>query len=851
MAPQGIPDNLGTTVSHYRIVAKLGEGGMGVVYRAEDTRLERTVALKFLTAGEMTEDARRRFVQEARAAARVQHPNICPIFEIGEHEGRLFFAMALVEGQTIAQLAAAGTIPIATALDLAIGIASGLDAAHRQGIVHRDIKSGNIVVDRQGNPSILDFGIALREDAEGVTATGGAVGTPAYMSPEQAQGRAVDHRTDLWSLGVVLFEMLTGQLPFRGDGPFRVMYAIVRDDAPAAGSLRPGVTPELEAFLGKALAKGPERRWQSAAEMAAALRAIRGAGAEATATVTSLRSVIVPRSNRRKWVWAAVAVAVIGAAWGAWHFRPGAGLPEEKEIAVLPFEIVGNQNDDTMRALADGLVETLTAKLSQVEDFQGKLLVVPASEIRSRKIDSAEAARRIYGANLAFTGNAQRWGDRIELNQVLVDTATLRQIGTNTERFTADNPIEIRDQAVAKAVQLLALRLTPATSTAMKAGETSASGAYAEYLKGVGYLARYDVPGNADRAIAALVSATSQDPKYALAFAALGDAHWRKAKLTSDKNEADLALASIHEALRIDPGFTAAHIKLGEIYSESGQPELAIAEERSALRIAPGNAQAYRALGAAYAALSRFAEAENAYRQGIAHQQSDWYGHLLLGIFYTERGRLPEARAVFEAARKLTPDNEVVYGNLAAVDMAEGKYQDALDLYAKALRFERGARTYSAIGLANYYLRRYGDAAAALSKSVEMDPGVYQFWGNLGTVYRHVPGSEAKARECFLKAIDLASRTLQVLQGDFRTHANLAEYYGKLGEGRKASAEIDAIPVAARGPYFDRIVLAYECSGDRRRALETLRSIPPDSASIGALKNDPDLAGLWSEFGAH
>jgi len=845
------PDMLGATVLHYRIVAKLGEGGMGVVYKAEDTRLERTVALKFLAPGALTEDSRRRLEREARAAARVQHPNICPIFEIGEHEGRLFFAMAFVEGRTIAQLAAAGTMPITTALDLAIGIANGLDAAHRQGIVHRDIKSGNIVVDRQENPSILDFGIALRVDDERVTVTGGTVGTPAYMSPEQAQGRAVDHRSDLWSLGVVLFEMLTGQLPFRGGSQFGVLYAIVKEDAPAPGLLRPGLTAELEAFLTKALAKDPDQRWQSAAEMAAALRAIRGTGVEATATVTSLRSVFVPRPNRRRVAWAAVAAIAIGIAWGAWHFRPGAGLPEEKEIAVLPLEIVGNQNDDTMRALADGLVETLTAKLSQVEDFQGKLLVVPASEIRSRKIDSAEAARRIYGANLAFTGNAQRWGDRIELNQVLVDTATLRQLGTNTQRFTADNPIEIRDQAVAKAVQLLALRLTPATSTAMKAGETSASGAYAEYLKGVGYLTRYDVPGNADRAIAALVSATSQDPRYALAYAALGDAHWRKAKMTSDTREADQALESIHEALRIDPGFTAAHIKLGEIYSESGQPELAIAEERSALRIAPGNAQAYRALGAAYAALSRFAEAENAYKQGIAHQPADWYGQLLLGIFYTQRGRLTEARAAFEAARKLTPDNEVVYGNLAAVDMAEGKYQDALDLYSKALRFERGARTYSAIGLANYYLRRYGDAAAALGKSVEMDPGVYQFWGNLGTVDRHVPGSEAKARECFLKAIDLASRTLQVLQGDFRTHANLAEYYGKLGEGRKASAEIDAIPVAARGPYFDRIVLAYECSGDRRRALETLRSIPPDSPIVHALKNDPDLEGLFREFGAY
>ncbi len=840
----------GATVSHYRITGRLGQGGMGIVYLAEDTKLERIVALKFLPPGSAPQTAGQRFLQEARAAARVQHPNICPVFEISEHDGRLFFAMAYVEGKTIAQLSDAGPLALDTALDLAIQIAAGLEEAHRQGIVHRDIKGSNIVVDRNGHASILDFGLALLQDAERVTTPGIAVGTPAYMSPEQAQGLPVDCRTDIWSLGVVLFQMLTGQLPFQRDDQFSVLYAIVKQEPPAVSTLRPESSANLDSALRKALAKDPAQRWQSAAEMAAALLRIRETADAGPRTVTISQPVLEPKRRLRKFALLPLlaALGIVGTLGVRRFWPPAARLPDEKQIAVLPLEIIGNQNDENLRALADGLVETLTAKLSQVEDFQGKLMVVPASEIRSHKIGTMEAALRIYGANLAFTGTAQRWPGRIHFTQVLSDTATKRQLSANNLELDANKPIQIRDQAVDEAVRMLKLKLTPATAIAMKTGETATPGAYGSYLTGIGYLARYDVGGNVDRAIASLEAAISQDPRYALAHAALGEAHWRKAKQTLDKKEADLALASIREALTIDPRLTAAHVKLGEIYSESGQPELAIAEEESALKIAPGNAEAYRALGAAYSTLSRFSEAENAYRQGITRQPADWYGYLLLGYFYLQRGRLAEARTTFETAQRLTPDNEVVYTNLAALDMYEGKFQDAIDSYSRALRFEPGAKTYAAVGIANYYLHRFPEAAQALNKSIELDPGIYQTWGNLGTVYRHLPNSQEKARECFLKALDLANRTLRVLQGDFRAHANLAEYQAKLGHSAKAYAEIDRIPTSARGPYLDRIVLVYEFAGDRRRAIATVRSIPPNDPVLNFLKNDPDLDALWRDI---
>jgi tetratricopeptide (TPR) repeat protein len=553
------------------------------------------------------------------------------------------------------------------------------------------------------------------------------------------------------------------------------------------------------------------------------------------------------RYRRRFLFGGAALLAVAAISFGVGKLRSPGGLPEEKRIAVLPFTVVGNNAE--MQPLADGIVETLTSKLSQIDEFQGKLMVVPASEVRGRSINNAEAALRIYGANLVITGSVQRWGDRIQFTMNLVDTAKVRQIASRTFDFDPAKLIALRDGAVNGAVQLCALKLSPQAAKSLTAGETEMPSAYEEYLKGTGYLARYDLPGNIDRAIRSLTQAVRIDPNYALAFAALGQAHWRKAVQGSSTADAQLALDNIQNSIRLDPGSMDARVKLGEIYSESGRPAEAIQELESVLRTAPQNAEAYRTLGRAREAAQQFGQAEAAYRQAVQKQPGDWYSHLLLGLFYFRHGRDADAQKAWEDARKLTPDNEVVYRDLAGLAMRRGDFRRASDMISKAIRFEPSQSTYNTLAIAYYYQRRYQEAAAALQSAIDLDPNHYSSWGNLGTVRRHIPGDREQASDDFRKAIDLANKSLQVTKSDDNTLANIAEYWAKLGKPDNAFAEIAQIPAAAQGPLLDRIILAYELTGNRQRALAALNSIAPGNPLLTFIKNDPDLEDLWRASG--
>lgn len=840
----------GKTIGHYRIEGKIGQGGMGVVYKAQDLRLGRTVALKFLPPNTLDESQRKRFLEEARNAALIQHPNICPIHDVGDADGQLFFAMAYIEGVTLSSLISGQPMEIAAAVDIASQIAAGLEEAHKHGIIHRDIKSTNIVVTSQGHPYILDFGLALKAGSDRLTVDGGIAGTPSYMSPEQAQGQEVDHRTDIWSLGAVLFEMLTGRVPFRRDTDWAGVHAIIYDPLPPLHALRPEISQNVEQAVAKALQKLPEDRWQSAADFSAELRRVSQLAPKPSETPTQIAPSLLKQERpvKRKGVVAVAAaglmIAALGGAGLLWQQRTKSDLPQEMHIAVLPFNVIGD--DPNVRALADGLVETLTSKLSQLDQFQGKVLVIPASEIRSRKITSAEDARKIYGANLVITGSAIVTLGTIQFTLNLIDPEKMRQLGARTFDFDPKNPVLVRDGAMEGLLGLLSLQLNRESRRDVAEGETASASAYADYLKGTGYLARYTVTGNIDLALGSLQSAVKADPGYANAFAGLAQVYLRKTRFSGEKYWGERAIESAKKAVELAPNLAAAHISLGDVLLGLGKEEESIKELQRALQLSPGNAEAYRSLADVLFNRGRFKEAEELYREAVVRRPGDWLTNLQLGLFLRATGRYKEAETSFQQALKLTPDNVVVLRNLAGLYRLEARYPEARELLQKALSISRNSRVQSVLGVVYFYEHRFSEGCDAAEAAVDMDSSDYGYWGNKGMICRWAPDGKDKATLAFRRAIELARKQLAVTPKNYQVRRDLAEYHANLGEGKQAMEELAKLPREKWSNFTVSFVLIYELIGKRKEAIEFAGKLT-DPLSFNDIKNDPNLSQLWAD----
>ncbi len=524
---------------NYRVLGVAGTGGMGVVYRALDLRLERVVALKFLPPDlNASERDKERFLREARIASSLDHPNIGVIYGVEESaDGSSFIIMAFYEGRSLADLIRPGPLPPHQAVDIASQMAKGLAEAHSRNIIHRDIKPSNVMLTPSGVAKIVDFGLAHVVSAKTASQTG-ITGTIAYMSPEQSMGARVDHRCDIWALGVVMAEMLSGRNPFAGDSIPAIFFAIMNQPQQNIETLHPALQPVVY----RALSKDVDSRFASCKEFLAALeRGSRDLPAaeevidpEATVKISgsvlnktresaeirrareeASRSAFRPVQRRKQWVTPLLAVlAVVGLFALLWFVPPlhsrMAGLmgvgSEQKHIAVLPFDNIGSNPEN--QVLIDGLVESLTGRLSNLDVGNQSLWVVPNSVVESHHVTDPGEALKTLGANLVIKGAVERDGTDIHLTANLIDTKTLRQIGSVDVDDPAGDLSTLEDESVAKLAQLMNISVT--AGMLRNTGGRVDPAAYEDYLKALGYIDRFDKPGNLDLAIGALQTATHQ-----------------------------------------------------------------------------------------------------------------------------------------------------------------------------------------------------------------------------------------------------------------------------------------------------------------------------------------------------
>ncbi len=783
---------IGQILDHYRIVERIGEGGMGVVYRAWDNQLNRDVALKVLPQGtEADAPARAQLLSEARLASALNHPSICTVYQVGESAGQAFIAMEYLEGQALSALIPGEGLPAETVIRYGAQIADALDHAHSRGVIHRDLKSANVRITPQGRCKVLDFGLATRLPQEIFSADtqslaspgsdGGIAGTLHYMSPEALRGGPSDARSDIWSLGIILHEMASGELPFRGHSGFALPSAILRDPP---SPLPARVPASLRAVVRRCLTKEPAGRYQHANEIRAALEAIhsdqtaapagllqgrrwRGAGARALfLLLLLLAGAAVPSVSRRIKQW-------LGSA----------SIPQPRQLAVLPFHAV--DSDPQTTAFGNGLTETLNARLTQLSQKHA-LQVIPASEVRSRGISTLQQARQEFGVNLGLEISLHRAGEMIRVTYSLVDAGTSRQIGAGTVTARAADPFAVEDQVTDSVLNTLAIELEPQERVALAAHGTTEPAAFDYYLQGRGYLQEYQRPENVDNAIAVFQHALERDPNYALAFAGLGEAYWRRYERTKDAQWVNQARSACERAVALQSEQSQSHACLGMVDTGTGKYEQAVAEYQRAVQLEPTSDAAHAGLAAAYERLGKPEEAERSYRQAIAQRPNYASGYNWLGAFFLRHGRYPEAARMFTQMVSLAPDSFVGHSNLGSTYVLQGKYAEAIPLLERSIAIRPTAEASSNLGTAYFQMKRYAEAASINEQAVKLDERNYEVWGNLGDSYYWAPGRRGEASGAYQKAIALANQKLQVNPRDSSLLGYVSTYYAMLGDRAKA-----------------------------------------------------------------
>jgi serine/threonine-protein kinase len=857
----------GTRIGVYEVAGVLGRGGMGEVYRARDTRLDRTVALKILPA-ELSRDSERlsRFEREARLASSLNHANIVVIYDIGIDDNVNYIAMEFVEGETLYDLLRKGVPAVGVTADLAYQIADALSRAHAAGIIHRDLKPSNIMVTPERRVKVLDFGLgklirgdgsesnALTEMRGGKTTPGVLLGTAAYMSPEQAVGNVADARSDQFAFGLMLYELLSGTHPFIRGSSVQTMSAIIEDEAEPLAIKAPKTPEALGLIVERCLAKAPADRFDSTTDLARALQNI----CDHLRSGRTLAPIARPVTHRRgrRWAWAAaVAIGLTVAGAGVWRqtMPSTTTLPGSRQVALLPFANVGG--DPTNQALADGLAEVLTTRLTQLERFTGGLQVVPAVEVRQQRVQSATEARRAFGVNLVVSGSLQRSTDRLLLTLNVIDGATLRQVRADAIELESFAPAALQDEVLVRLARLLDIELDARAQTVLAAGGTRAPGAYEYYLQGRGYLQRFERAGSVDSALELFQRALKQDPDYALAHAAIAEACWRKYEATKDTTWVTRARESGATALRLSPSLSEVQVTLAIIANGTGEYENAVTTLSSVLERDPTDADAYRELGRAYDALGDSAKAEATLARAVTARPGDWAAYNSLGSFYFRHQRLDAAAAQFERVVALTPDNARGYSNLGSVYAQQRQWEKAFPALEAATKLGPTGSRWSNLATAYFRRQRFSDAAVAYEHATELDPKNHQVWFNLASAYLWTPGSEAKATPAFARAASLGEEARAVNARDPALFARLANCYAHLNQPDKARAAAADAEKAGKtnGAALLLLAQAYERIGDRATAITKVKAAlaaglareeVESTRSLEALRTDPAYAAL-------
>ncbi len=817
-----VPISKGTMISHYRIIEKIGAGGMGDVYLAEDSKLDRKVALKFLPPHLCRdEDCRSRFKREAQAAAKLNHPNIVTIFEVGDHSGRPYFAMEHIEGRALKEVIKNDELPISGIIDIAIGICEGLIKAHQAGIMHRDIKPANIVIDADGRPRLLDFGLAAIQGLEKLTIAGSTLGTIGYMSPDQLEGKDMDRRSDLFSFGVVLYEMVAGRLPFKGDCEAAVNHALLNSDPEPLARFRANVSAELDRIILKALRKDINSRYQSAVDLLADLKDHQS------------KSKLSPQFSE-----------------------------DLKMLVVLPFDNLGPADEEYF---ADGMTEELISRLSVVR----KLGVI--SRTSSMKYKNKHITIREIGADLGVDyvlegtvrwNRKDRGASRVRITPRLIRVSDDTHLWSERYDRVIDDIFEVQSEIAEQVIQQLNIALLEPERRILETKSTNNLEAYQAYLRGLEYAGRPDYMEEDYRlAVQMFERAVELDPDFALAHADLSRVHSALYFHGHDRTEYRVqnAKAAADRAHELQPELPDVHLAFGFYYYWCHQEyEQALKEFAIAEKDLPNDSRILAVVAAILKRQGKIEEAVDHFKKAFELSPRDASLAHEIGCAYMTIRKYAEAERYYDYSVSMAPDQILVYECKA---WNHYLWQGDIQGGRATLMAMLGGITPSLIrpGFASFELfymellsRNYQKALDALAEaSVVFEEG--QWWfipkDQLAAYTYHLLGEPVQARALYHSALNLLEKEIKERPDDDRVLSSLGVVYGGLGQKENAiragKLAAELIPVsknAVIGPFrVEDLAFTYVLVGDYDNAMdqiEYLLSIP-SWLSVPLLSIDP------------
>jgi tetratricopeptide (TPR) repeat protein len=852
------------SIGPYQIIEALGSGANGEVYLAEDLRLGRKVAIKTLSALGRKEpsDARGWMLREARAAARLNHPHIAGVYDVVESPQGAHIVMEYVRGETLAFRVREGPLPPGQVLEIAIQLTDALAEAHAMGVVHRDLKPANVMITPKGDVKILDFGLAQVRPVEpgstpvrssrDFTLDGRQVGTPSYMPPEHLMGDPVDARGDLYSLGVMLYELLTGRRPFRAPDAMKLTMAILTEPTPKASCSNPAVPEALDAVVFRAMSRLPQDRFASASEMAANLRRAAAGVAPAvphegvsdapTASRPSVWPIRVSRKQRAASVGGlglVVALAVYGAV-SRGRSPIAARSMGSPVVAVLP--LAGITGDPQDESLATGIADSLISGLSRIP---GLTVVSRQATLpyRDRK-KGMETIGRDLGANLMIDGSVQRSGERLRIALSLLRVGSNRVAWSAAYDGTVSEIFSLQSQATSELADAMRVRLSPDERRRIQEPPTENVEAYTDYSQARTFFERPDVKGNADRAISLLQAALIKDPKFAKAHAALAESYLQKYTATHDLAWGIKARDSVTEALRLAPNDGRVRYSLAVVHRATGKTDEAIDELRRALELQPASDDAHDLLGQLLAARGQLQEGIIEIRKAIALNPNFWSHYHQLALIQFNAGRYAGALSAAQRETELQPDNSRGFQLLGTIYHAMGHRERAIANYEEAIRLGPSARAYTNLGAIHYAEGRYKKAAAAFEEAANLEPNPAKF-RNLGDTYDRL-GQRDDARRAYGKAVNLSLEALTNNPRDAAVIAGLAVYQAKLSDcgaaARSAATALSISPAVPEILYRQAVVNAL--CGRPEEGLAALEKALNKGYSVKFAQNDDDLATL-------